>query len=301
MIENKSSLFGIIAIIIGASGLGFGIFSVVNFQVVEGPQGPPGEDGIEGIDGVDGINGTDGVDGINGTDGKDGVDGKDAPGGIVVGLLEPDQGESISGNMTIRALVAGSDNYTVSVLVNGTKIGNSVPLVWNTSTVEDGWYNITVRATDVNGNNGSDEAIVYIINYAQNSWSSVYHYDQDLDDSEWERKAWIPSDYLKYPVDALYFITFNSGIVFNYSSTFYLKIRYTINSNDPDDGAQTNTYVVCPGNMTESESHSIYVSWMVEIPYNPSGLTISIWIFKEVSCDCYLAEPTDLSATAVPI
>jgi hypothetical protein len=40
--ENKSSLFGIIAIIIGASGLGVGVFSVVNYQTIEGPQGPPG-------------------------------------------------------------------------------------------------------------------------------------------------------------------------------------------------------------------------------------------------------------------
>jgi hypothetical protein len=45
MVENKSSLLGIIALIIGASGLGIGTFSIVNFQVVEGPPGPPGEDG----------------------------------------------------------------------------------------------------------------------------------------------------------------------------------------------------------------------------------------------------------------
>ena len=52
--ENKSSLFGIIALIIGASGLGLGAFSVVNFQTAEGPQGPPGQDGTDGIDGVNG-------------------------------------------------------------------------------------------------------------------------------------------------------------------------------------------------------------------------------------------------------
>ncbi len=45
MVENKSSLIGIIALIIGVSGVGVGTFSVVNFQVVEGPPGPPGEDG----------------------------------------------------------------------------------------------------------------------------------------------------------------------------------------------------------------------------------------------------------------
>ena len=54
MVENRSSLFGIIALIIGASGLGVGVFSVVNFQVIEGP---PGKDGIDGTGGQDGQDG----------------------------------------------------------------------------------------------------------------------------------------------------------------------------------------------------------------------------------------------------
>jgi len=53
MAENRSSLISIIALIIGASGLGLGAFSVVNFQVVEGP---PGQDGLDGVDGVDNNN-----------------------------------------------------------------------------------------------------------------------------------------------------------------------------------------------------------------------------------------------------
>jgi len=67
MVENKGSLFGIIAIIIGASGLGLGAFSIVNFQVVEGPPGGDGQDG---------------------TDGVDGTDGQDAPIGLAVGILD---------------------------------------------------------------------------------------------------------------------------------------------------------------------------------------------------------------------
>lgn len=55
MLENRSSLFGLIAIIIGAAGLGVGAYSVVNFQVVEGPQGPPGQDGDDGPPGSLGI------------------------------------------------------------------------------------------------------------------------------------------------------------------------------------------------------------------------------------------------------
>ncbi|MHA2038932.1 MAG: hypothetical protein ACXACX_21810 [Candidatus Hodarchaeales archaeon] len=127
MVENKSSLFGIIAIIIGASGLGLGAFSFVNFQVVEGPQG------------------------------------KDAPGGIIVGLIDPDQGETITGEVMIRAIIYGSDQYTVSVLRNGTEIGTTLPLLWNTTLESDGWYNITVVATDVVSNNVSrDEVIVFV-------------------------------------------------------------------------------------------------------------------------------------------
>ena len=48
MVENRSSIFGTIAIILGASGLGLGMFSVINFQVVTGPQGSPGQDGRHG-------------------------------------------------------------------------------------------------------------------------------------------------------------------------------------------------------------------------------------------------------------
>jgi len=62
MVENKSTILGIIALIIGATGLGLGAFSFISLQAVEGEQGLPGEDGQDGIDGIVGI------DGINGTD-----------------------------------------------------------------------------------------------------------------------------------------------------------------------------------------------------------------------------------------
>lgn len=136
MVENRSSIFGIIALILGAGGLGLGAFSVVNFQVVDGPQGLPGEDGTNGTD---------------------------APGEIVIGILDPDQGEVISGEVTIRALIAGSEQYTVSVLRNGTEIGTALPMLWNTTLENDGWYNITIVATDVVSNKISqDEVIVFV-------------------------------------------------------------------------------------------------------------------------------------------
>jgi len=143
--ENRSSLFGIIAIIIGASGLGLGAFSMVNFQLIEGPEGPQGEPGDNG---QDGIKGDDGLDGINGTDGEDGLDGEDAPGGLVVGILDPGQHDTVWGEIEIRALVYGSNNFSVSVKANQTEIGTQLPTFWDTSLEIEGWYNITVIIMD---------------------------------------------------------------------------------------------------------------------------------------------------------
>lgn len=141
MVENKSSLFGIIALIIGASGLGLGAFSVVNFQVVEGPQGLPGQEG------------------------QDGIDGEDAPGGLLVKIIDPDNEDMVFGNITIRAIIYGSENYAISVLLNGTEIGTTVPMDWDTSLEFDNWYNITIIVTDIEtGNASSDNVVVYVLN-----------------------------------------------------------------------------------------------------------------------------------------
>ncbi|MFX1595388.1 MAG: hypothetical protein ACFFBK_04920 [Promethearchaeota archaeon] len=152
--ENKSSIFGIIALVIGASGLGFGAYSVVNFQVVEGPQGIPGEDGQDGVDGIDGI------DGLNGTDGQD------APGGLVVRIIDPDHRQTVSDIYTIRGLVYGSNNYTISVLRNGIEIGTSLSTIWDTTIIEDGWWNITVIVKDIETNiTNNDDVIVFVQNW----------------------------------------------------------------------------------------------------------------------------------------
>jgi hypothetical protein len=164
-------ILSIIGVILGASGLGVGAFSLINLQVVEGPQGsqgPSGLNGTDGLDGIDGLNGTDGQDGkdgLNGTDGQDGIDGQDAPGTITVGILDSDYGEIISGNVTIRAIIFGSENYTLSILQNGTEIGTSVPMLWNTVTSVDGCWNITIVVTDIASDNvNRDEVIVFIKN-----------------------------------------------------------------------------------------------------------------------------------------
>ncbi|MFW9942082.1 MAG: hypothetical protein ACFFFT_13655 [Candidatus Thorarchaeota archaeon] len=132
--ENRSSLFGIIAIIIGASGLGIGAYSIVNFQTVEGPQGIPGEDG------------------------------QDVLGDIIIGILDPDDGETVSGNITIRVMVWASSNYSLSILCNGLEIGSSLSVEWNTTLVPDGMYNISVIAIDESNNIDKDEVMIIIEN-----------------------------------------------------------------------------------------------------------------------------------------
>ena len=161
MVKNKGSLFGIIALVIGASGLGLGAFSIVNFQTIEGPQGPPGQDGEDGIDGTngtDGINGTDGTDGVNGTDGQDLV-------GLQVGILDPDQNEIVSGLVSVRILLWNSSQCTLEVLINGSVQVTYAPWVWNTTEVMDGWYNVSVRVTDAESNTSQDEVLVHVINH----------------------------------------------------------------------------------------------------------------------------------------
>ena len=107
-LEKKNLILVILALAIGTSGLGMGIYSIVTFQGMEGPIGPPGppgedgSDGIDGIDGEDGINGTDGTDGVNGVNGTDGID---APGSIILGILNPNHQTTISGVIEIKVLV----------------------------------------------------------------------------------------------------------------------------------------------------------------------------------------------------
>jgi len=161
MVENKSSLFGIIALIIGASGLGLGAFSVINSQIVEGPQGVPGED---------------------------------APGGLVVGILNPDNGEQIWGNITIDALIYGSDEYSVSILLNGSSIGQALPLLWNSSTVAQGWWNITVKAIDTVNNVGQDSVLVLVYNRTHSGVKRSYYV-------ETHRDTWFdPPDQIYTPI-----------------------------------------------------------------------------------------------------
>ncbi|MHA2330300.1 MAG: hypothetical protein ACXACR_17405, partial [Candidatus Hodarchaeales archaeon] len=74
---------------------------IATIELIPGPPGPAGPVGPQGLPG------------------KDGTDGRDASGGIIVGILDPDYGETLSGNVTIRAIIFGSEDYTLSILRNG--------------------------------------------------------------------------------------------------------------------------------------------------------------------------------------
>ena len=137
---NKTSILAIIAIIIGLAGFGIGITSLI----IGGPQGEPG------------------------IDGQDGLDGLDAPGNITVGILGLNEGENVSGVVTIRAIVMGSDNYTLRVIKNNWTTSYNVPFSWDTTKEANGWWNITVKATDLDsGEDNQDAIMVYVKNPAE--------------------------------------------------------------------------------------------------------------------------------------
>jgi len=178
MERNKMSAMAMIAVILGAAGLGVGAYSVISVQT-------------GAIEGEDGDDGDTGATGLIGPEGDEGDDGQDAPGGIVIGIMDPDDGEIISGNVTIRAMVAGSENYDVKVYINGSLNATIVPFVWNSSKVSDGWWNVTVIATDVATNDVSqDEVIIYVDNSPVQSTPRAKAYktgSQSFDINVWQK------------------------------------------------------------------------------------------------------------------
>ncbi|MBN2154691.1 MAG: hypothetical protein JW776_01425 [Candidatus Lokiarchaeota archaeon] len=116
MSNGKINALVIISLIIGASGLGIGVFSVLRFQVVEGPQGDPGADGTDGTDGVDGL------DGINGTLNN------------LIGVWETIEG----GPSTIFNL-----NFSENV-VNESEFF-TLDQGYNLTLIKPGWYRINIR------------------------------------------------------------------------------------------------------------------------------------------------------------
>ena len=98
LVENKSTIFGIIALIIGATGLGLGAFSVISLQAVEGEQGLPGDDGTDGIDGIDGT---------------------DAPGYFCNSAVEVQQALDSIGTGSGKIILNASITLTSKINING--------------------------------------------------------------------------------------------------------------------------------------------------------------------------------------
>lgn len=85
----------------------------------------------------------------------------------IVGIVDPDLNDNLRGIVSIRGIVYDTSNYTLSIQINGTEIGTQLPLFWNSSTVEDGNYSLSVYATDSFSNQGYDSIHIMIINHLE--------------------------------------------------------------------------------------------------------------------------------------
>jgi parallel beta-helix repeat protein len=172
MTQGKGGSFAIImAMIIAMGGLGLGGISYFYPQ--------EGQEGVAGIDGTDGIDGIDGIDGMNGTDG---IEGQDLTGSIAVGVLDPDHEDTIKGDIVVRGLVFGTDNYSVAIVINGSVNGTELPFLWETGDWDDGLWNLTIVITDLDTNEiANDSVLVSIRNY---DYELIYHcssYDEIIE------------------------------------------------------------------------------------------------------------------------
>ncbi|MFX1254973.1 MAG: collagen-like protein [Promethearchaeota archaeon] len=192
MVENRSMVVGIIAIILSASALWLGGYSMM----IQGPQGPQGAPGAPGKDGADGV---------------DGLDGLNASGGFVVKILDPDDQETISGNVIIRTLIYGSENYTITIFRNGTEIGNSLSIVWNTSSISDGWWNLTVTAYDkISGIPSQDQVLVFVENSPSYWFITSETYSHSVTNTSWEDSEFVLYFYSYRIAD--YYIRFEAHV-----------------------------------------------------------------------------------------
>ncbi|WP_371802599.1 thrombospondin type 3 repeat-containing protein [Candidatus Lokiarchaeum ossiferum] len=82
----------------------------------------------------------------------------------VVGILDPDLDEQVFGMITIRGLIYENSNYSISIRINGTEIGTTLPFLWNSSSISDGNYTLSILVIDVAFNQGEDSINISIIN-----------------------------------------------------------------------------------------------------------------------------------------
>ncbi len=79
---------------------------------------------------------------------------------IYVRFTNLDEGDVLYGDVTIRALIIGSENCTVSLFANDTLIGNLVPLIWDSSMVADGWWNLRIEIHDIGSDRSATDTVL---------------------------------------------------------------------------------------------------------------------------------------------
>ncbi|MBD3255040.1 MAG: hypothetical protein GF383_08095 [Candidatus Lokiarchaeota archaeon] len=147
MNQNSLIALAIVSLLAGASGLGLGAYTMMQYQ-------NGGADGEDGEDGDEGVRGEKGEEGLPGSSDN-----------ISVSILNPDPGETISGEVLISAKVFDSDLYTPFIYLNGTERAISIFWTWNTILQNDGWWNITILVYDsATSICCRDEVIVYVLN-----------------------------------------------------------------------------------------------------------------------------------------
>ncbi len=129
----------VISLLIGVSGLGIGIYSMLNFQVLQGPQGPPGDDGEDGLDGLDGLNGT--LDNLVAM--WDQVSGSGTVFNLTLSNIQFNRSEYFNYSSTlVHLLKAGWYRISLRCLLNNIIPGNSYfcELYKNAALLERFWY-----------------------------------------------------------------------------------------------------------------------------------------------------------------
>jgi hypothetical protein len=138
-----AALLLVFAIALGGTGIGLGAYAVSsNGQGSLGPQGPQGPDGQEGLQGPAGVVGP------------------------VVSITQPGYNTVVFGRVSVRILLWNSTACTLELLVNGSLKATEAPWTWDTTDPQygNGWWNVSVRATNTTGAVSQDHVIVFVDN-----------------------------------------------------------------------------------------------------------------------------------------
>jgi len=209
---------------------------------------------------------------------------------IMVGILDPDYGDTISGEIMIRAMILHSHpnwGYSISVLINGTEISSSVPFEWDSTTVDDGWWNITVRVTDTHGNVGSDEVLIFTLNHAKNKWVdfpvTTYRYYElkTLGHPVFDYQPFYEDDYgdnvvldAEYPKSAKFHIEF-SGTFKDYTGSIFIGV--VIKNEVTPTGALYDRVLFSK----QSDPEYFAASWIIELPPGLNRIELKGYLYPD--------------------